>query len=136
MFAQSLAVARRIRLTVTTHNVDGSMTAFGPAARKRGLHGPRPPHGTPTHVSGTLTILAVALGSCHAFMRWRRAAPASTFLQGRARPKCCVQLALRCVSHLCGAIRKECCSPHRETPTISMRMVPHKSFVCLLVPYR
>ena len=66
MFAQSEAVLRLILLTVTTHNVDGSMTALGPAARKRGLHGPRPPQGTPTHVSGTVTILAVALGSCHA----------------------------------------------------------------------
>ena len=73
MFAQSEAVLRLIRFTVTTHNVDGSMTAFGPAARKRGLHGPRPPQGTPTHVSATLTILAVALGSCHAFMVVRSA---------------------------------------------------------------
>ena len=68
MFAQSEAVLRLIRLTVTTQSVLGSMTAFGPAARKRGLHGPRPPQGTPTHVSGTLTILAVALGSCHALV--------------------------------------------------------------------
>ena len=66
MFAQSLAVLRRTLLTVTTHNVDGSICALGPAARKRGLQGPRPPQGTPTHVSGTLTILAVALGSCQA----------------------------------------------------------------------
>jgi len=66
MFAQSLAVDRLTLFTVTTHNVDGSIIELGPAAKKRGLHGPRPPHGTPTQVSGTLTILAVALGSCHA----------------------------------------------------------------------
>ena len=82
MFAQSLAVARLTRLTVTTHNVDGSMTAFGPAAKKRGLHGPRPPHGTPTHVSATLTILAVALGSCQA-----RAAVSSTAPSRRRAPR-------------------------------------------------
>ena len=82
MFAQSEAVDRLIRLTVTTHNVDGSMTAFGPAAKKRGLQGPRPPHGTPTQVSGTLTILAVALGSCHA-----RAAVSSTAPSMRRAPR-------------------------------------------------
>ena len=83
MFAQSEAVERLIRLTVTTHNVDGSMTALGPAARKRGLHGPRPPQGTPTHVSGTLTILAVAFGSCQALAAAARSTSIDSIFAGQ-----------------------------------------------------
>ena len=127
MFAQSEAVLRLILLTVTTHNVDGSMTALGPAARKRGLHGPRPPQGTPTHVSGTLTIFAVAFGSCQARAAVSSTAPSRRRAPSRLRapsrhrapsrrrgdgvlvrifwgwqqrsPNRCVQMLLRCVKH-------------------------------------
>ena len=132
MFAQSEAVERLIRLTVTTHNVDGSIIELGPAARKRGLHGPRPPQGTPTHVSGTLTILAVAFGSCHALAAAARSTSIDSIFAGQLQLRT-ARFTMREPFVWCYAERM-LQSARRNDPKL-MRMVPTKVLSSLLVPY-